>query len=48
MKEEHFGALKLEIFGPPFFNVADEIWMGDPYILKYEGSIPGQINPLDF
>jgi len=29
MKEEHSSALDLQIFGPPFFNVANEIWVGE-------------------
>jgi len=48
MKEEHFGALNLQIFRPPFFKVVDEIWVGEPDILKFEGSIPRRIEPLDF
>jgi len=48
MEEEHFSALDLQIFSPPFLNVADEIWMGEPDIFKPEWSISGRINPLDF
>ena len=47
MQDEHIDALDLQIFGPPFFNVADEILVGEPDIIKPEGSIPGRIKPID-
>jgi len=42
VKEVHFLSLELKVSRPPFFNVTDEIRVGELDILEYKGPILGR------